>query len=318
MTIESHHNGVGRATLTEVWVPEFCDAVICQLPIPPRPSRSDTDAWARRSNGFSLLTEQRIASDSEEHRSEWRRGLPRETGFFDPLGEVFDGTITALQFAPQGMPADSREDFWSTKYQSYELNNLIGVDATGFITTAMCGYSVNTSDTTIMKRSDFFRAMQREPGSNPEHAMPQGYVIVVDSGFSQLVWCFAPFTGAWVRIGPNMASCRVYNFKLGQLRVVSENSYGRLKGRWTILRSLPFHPKMAAKVVLACCCLHNFAEAMGETVLKKWLTRLPDDDIGRVTMARLSVVTPASLNSTEAGKVARIEVLRKMGLVWVY
>lgn len=127
-------------------------------------------------------------------------------------------------------------------------------------------------------------------------------MILADSGFCQLVWAFAPFTDDWVRIGPNRFVCRIYNFRLGQLRFVSENRYGRLKGRWTILRSIPFHAKLSSQVFMAFCCLHNFAEALGETYLKRCLTVLRDDEIGRVTDPGLAVVTSAYISSTDGGK----------------
>jgi hypothetical protein len=57
---------------------------------------------------------------------------------------------------------------------------------------------------------------------------------------------------------------------LGQLRVVSENAFGRLKGRFHILREIPFNPSEAGDVVLAACSLHNYLEEKSEAYKGVW------------------------------------------------
>lgn len=45
-------------------------------------------------------------------------------------------------------------------------------------------------------------------------------------------------------------------------RVVIENTFGRLKNRWRCLhrdRTLHYRPEKCARIILACCVLHNIA-----------------------------------------------------------
>jgi DDE superfamily endonuclease len=78
------------------------------------------------------------------------------------------------------------------EYKKFALSNLLGVDALGFITTSICGYSGNTSDSVIFKFSEAHRATEGVQGANMEAAHPPGYCVVVDSGFSQRMWIMTP------------------------------------------------------------------------------------------------------------------------------
>lgn len=197
-------------------MPAFCSAFISRIPVPPRPKRSDTAILAAKATAYSRLADQGLYSDLK-HWSEWIRSLPGNSSFFDPLVEVFDGTFTPLQFSTQSLEGH-KNDLWSYKFIYHTLKNSIGVDATGFIATACCGRAAKTADLSIMADCDFYKAMSGDPSVYSEEGMLVGYRIVVDSGFCQLFWSFATFTGNWVRIGPNRLVCRIYNFRLGQLQ----------------------------------------------------------------------------------------------------
>jgi DDE superfamily endonuclease len=113
----------------------------------------------------------------------------------------------------------------------------------------------------------------------------------------------------------NAAACRLYNFRLGQIRVVSENCFSKVKGRWSILRNLPFAPALASKVVYTACCLLNFAESQKETMLQRWIRDFDPIDLEYTTDA-VNTQTRSSLADTvRSGALSRkVQELKRMGL----
>lgn len=68
---------------------------------------------------------------------------------------------------------------------------------------------------------------------------------------------------------------RLFNFRLTQLRVEVERAFGRLKGRWHILKSIPLPSEQAAEVVAACKALHNFLQIHnGNDCLEEWTAEI--------------------------------------------
>ena len=55
-------------------------------------------------------------------------------------------------------------------------------------------------------------------------------------------------------------------------RVVVENAYGRLKGRFrSIATRVDLNVETVCLVIAACCVLHNFCKVMGENLNEEWL-----------------------------------------------
>lgn len=64
---------------------------------------------------------------------------------------------------------------------------------------------------------------------------------------------------------------RLNNFRLSRARMTIENSFGRLKGRWRILRTAcEANIKRYTDYVLTCCILHNICERNNELYLNIW------------------------------------------------
>ena len=63
-----------------------------------------------------------------------------------------------------------------------------------------------------------------------------------------------------------------FNKILSVTRVVVENPYGRLKGRFrSIAKRLDLNVLTVCLVIAACCVLQNFCEVMGEDFNEEWL-----------------------------------------------
>lgn len=109
--------------------------------------------------------------------------------------------------------------------------------------------------------------------------------------------------------GPNVASMR-FNHQHAKMRVVVENAFGRLKGRWHVLRMTNAHPPLAARVQELCVVLHNFLEELRAAY---------DEEEGEATE---EVELPNSARDrddsvTLAGAQRRIELVKPLGLPWV-
>ena len=304
---------VGKSTLMQVWVPKTCVILSLALPIDQRPRENDEQGWNERSSGFEALCKLRVSADAAS-RTAWRAKLPAVWDAFLPIGEVCDGVITPLASKPKGLGARVQE-YRHHKSNAYALNNLIGVDSAGRITTAILGAPASVSDSTLFEHTQLFKAMEHLDPAVYGRGMPEGYCVIADSGFTQRSWVMTPFSRTNLIRGPNRVRCRLYNFRLSQIRVISENCFGRLKARWTILKKIPYGPEIGSVIVQACCGLHNFLEGRGEPVLLSWLRQLNERDVEPTGVA-CSYSTLASLHEIPAGVKRRIEVASRLGLGW--
>ena len=62
-----------------------------------------------------------------------------------------------------------------------------------------------------------------------------------------------------------------FNYHQSRARMIVENAFGRLKGRWRcLLKRLDMQVDNAVTVVGACVVLHNICEIFGDHCLKDW------------------------------------------------
>lgn len=110
--------------------------------------------------------------------------------------------------------------------------------------------------------------------------------------------------------GPNAVSMRRFNHLHAKMRVVVENAFGRLKGRWNVLRMICAHPGLASSIQEAAIALHNFLEARDgaydETV---------EEEADREEVA---LETPEGDECPlSLGAQRRVGILKALGLPWV-
>lgn len=82
---------VGRTTITQTWVPKFCDTVCQRIPIPKRPLRSNMDAWNSRASGFHNF--ERSMYEKDIITQGWRPEALADVKWeaLDPVAEVLMG-----------------------------------------------------------------------------------------------------------------------------------------------------------------------------------------------------------------------------------
>lgn len=86
-------------------------------------------------------------------------------------------------------------------------------------------------------------------------------VILGDSAYPALTWLMKPFSDNRLQTPGR----RAYNYHHSRARMVVENAFGRLKGRWRILlKRNDTRIQKLPNLVIACCVLHNLCESSGE------------------------------------------------------
>jgi len=137
------------------------------------------------------------------------------------------------------------------------------------------------------------------------------YFVVADSAYS-LAWnlmkpyLFAAFSHDPVESATQHREKR-FNQALSRCRVVVENAFGLLKGRFRWLYSINVQPDILSHIVVAACVLHNISLEYGdiftftprqEKTLKRILarhedtvpSRLPDERTGKQRRHAISVL----------------------------
>uniref|UniRef100_A0A672GSN4 DDE Tnp4 domain-containing protein n=1 Tax=Salarias fasciatus TaxID=181472 RepID=A0A672GSN4_SALFA len=94
-----------------------------------------------------------------------------------------------------------------------------------------------------------------------------GYYILGDSAYPLPRWLTKPFLDT----GRLTAGQQLFNRKISRARVVAENAFGWLKGRWgCLLKCNDSNIAPVKSMVLACCALHNLCESHGEDDSNEW------------------------------------------------
>lgn len=110
-------------------------------------------------------------------------------------------------------------------------------------------------------------------------------VILGDPAYPLLQWVMKAFPNNGHLTDPQ----KNFNYRLSKARVVVENSYGRLKGRWRcLLKRLDVDIEDVPELVTACCVLHNMCEIHGDGFNEEWMEGC-ESTPGHVSGARLHV-----------------------------
>lgn len=96
-------------------------------------------------------------------------------------------------------------------------------------------------------------------------------MIVGDAAYPLLPWLLKPFVGNLTEDEES------FNCYISTARIVVENAFGRLKGRWRcLLKRFDVQYSFVPEVALACCILHNIVEENKETFSSNWVASVEE------------------------------------------
>ncbi|XP_033976317.1 protein ANTAGONIST OF LIKE HETEROCHROMATIN PROTEIN 1-like [Trematomus bernacchii] len=237
----SHLFGVGRSTVC-CCVQEFCSAVV------------------------TLLLPEFMPWPNSEKLEEMALYFEGRWGVLQCVGAVDGSHIPILR------PEEYHNEYFNRKgWHSVILQGV--VDGKGLFWSVFVGLPGSMHDSRVFSLSSLVSCVDR--GGLLPHVTKNigghdvGYYILGDSAYPLQRWLMKPFQG---RLTPQQ---HVYNRKTSRARVVVENAFGRLKGRWRCLMKRNDCNMDNIKIqVAACCVLHNLCERRGDEYREEW-TALP-------------------------------------------
>ncbi|XP_050563595.1 putative nuclease HARBI1, partial [Spodoptera frugiperda] len=190
-------------------------------------------------NTFIKFPKSRLERDAVKNKFFSKYGFPGVVGCIDGCHfHIFT-------------PNKEREHLFYCRKHFHSLNVQMICDSDCRILNVNAKYGGATHDAFIWDNSGANSYMQ-ELHRNHEQVWLLG-----DSGYPQRPWLMTPILDA---VEGTPAS--KYNVVHGKTRVVVENTFGRLKNRRRCLskdRTLHYTPEKCAKIIMACCVLHNLA-----------------------------------------------------------
>ena len=106
------------------------------------------------------------------------------------------------------------------------------------------------------------------------HNVQVPLVILGDPAYPALPWVMKPYPEN-AHTTPDQ---KIFNYRQSRARMVVENAFGRLKGRWRcMLKRLDMKLRNVPDIVAACVCLHNICEMFGDECRREWIQQPPSD-----------------------------------------
>lgn len=120
-------------------------------------------------------------------------------------------------------------------------------------------------------------------------------LILGDPAYPLKTWLMKPFSDTGLT-----ARQRKFNYQLSRARVVVENGFGRLKGRWrSLMKRNDSNIKFVPTIVTACCILHNLCEQHGDACEDDWIVRESSTD----NAAHVPNAVPSTTQTTSAARI---------------
>jgi hypothetical protein len=181
--------------------------------------------------------------------------------------------------------------------KKYTVNNLALTTYNKRFLYAAVGAPGSTHDARMLKESSFFDEVLNGRVL-PDRKINLGdfgdipLVTIGDSAFPRFSWlvkCYNENTRDQQQ--------RYFNKMLCSARVVSENTYGMLKGRWRFLyKKTEARPENLRYIIMACIALHNVCIAENDPCQPRWQLEVQHLDLIRGSLVRQENKVKSNLN----------------------
>ena len=185
-------------------------------------------------------------------------------GFPQAVGAV-DGT-----HIPIIRPVENATDYYNRKgFHSIIMQGV--VDYRGIFIDVYIGWPGRVHDARVFKNSGLFKKASRGQ-LLPDWPKYYGHVkipllLLGDPAYPLLPWLMKPYTHH-VGLSPKQKN---FNRCLSKARVVVEQAFGRLKGRWRcLLKRMDHLTENVPYIVSTCVTLHNVCELFGDNFHDDW------------------------------------------------
>lgn len=174
------------------------------------------------------------------------------------------GAVDGSHIALKTVPVNERIEYFNRK-QDYSIVIQGVADASFRFLDVSTGYPGSIHDARILRLSKLQREIDQGTWLNgPSKIIGSsevGPLLVGDSAYPLSVWLMKPFKQT-----PTLTESQLrFNRALSQARVVIEQAFGILKGRWRCLyKPLEEKTSRVPTTIMACCVLHNICIDVGD------------------------------------------------------
>ncbi|XP_077088405.1 uncharacterized protein LOC143740226 [Siphateles boraxobius] len=212
----------------------------------------------------TLLVPEQIRYPDQEKFEEMAAYIENRWGLPQCVGAIDGSHIPIL--APQEYHCDY---FNRNGWHSIVLQGV--VDGKGLFWNVFAGLPGSLHDARVLRLSTLWELASRgnhfPAYTRNNSGVNVAYYILGDSAYPLQNWLLKPFTDT----GRLTVEQQIYNKKICRARVVVENAFGRLKGRWRcLMKRNDCDVTIVKSMILTCCALHNLCESHGEDYDDDW------------------------------------------------
>ena len=194
---------------------------------------------------------------------------------FPQVGGAIDGSHIPI-IKPQDCPSDyfNRKNFYSVIIQGV-------VDFRGRFIDMYMGWPGKCHDARVFVNSSFYSKgnsnMLFPDWKRRLHGVDVPMIVLGDPAYPLLPWLMKPY----IETPTTPDNERHFNYRHSRARMVIENSFGRLKGRWRILlKRMDCSLQNVTITIGACVTLHNLCEMFDDRCDPEWIVQeLSEDQI---------------------------------------